>query len=139
MSFFEQSNNQTLQESFIGCLICTIYLDDEATDQEIDDMVASFVGRSLFNGYDSNLALRKQILRRSLDDHNDILKECCAGITDEWKATVFSVCADLVFKDRIITDAERTFLKKMKDYLQLPEDVTNKILDVLLIMYKGKI
>jgi len=139
MSFLDQTNDTSLQEGFIGCLVSTIYIDDEATDEEIESMVQGFVGRSIFNGFDANPVLRKQIMRRNIDDPEDILKESCVAITDEWKATVFATCADLVFKDRLVTDQERSFLKRMKEYLNLSDETTNKILDVLLIMYKGKI
>ena len=139
MSFFEESSNKTLQESFIGCLICTIYLDGEATDEEIEFMVQGYHGRSIFTGFDTQSALRRQIMRRATDDSESILKECCAGITEEWKPTVFATCCDLVFKDNVITNEERLFLKRVKDYLQIPDDTANKILDVMMILYKGKI
>ena len=139
MEFFSQSNDTKLQDSFIGCLVHTVYIDGEASDEEVNNLVLGFAGRNIFSGFDTTPVFKKHIFAQHTGDRDELLKECCEGLTDEWKPTVFAICCDLLFKDHLVSNDERFYLKKMKDYMRLPDETANKIIEVISMMYKGKI
>lgn len=140
MSFFNESKPENkLASSFIGCIVSTMYIDGVATDAEIQNMTTAYFGRSLFDGVDYTALVTQQIMRTAEESAEDILKDSCKGLTEEWKPTVFAICADLIFKDHIITPEEREFLKKMRDYMGLRYDIAENIMDVIGYLYKGRL
>lgn len=138
-NFFDTKINIDLPKGIIGCVQAAMFADGTPNDVEIERVSNLLVGRDIF----------ADVTVGDIFKHNSgvyiglgldyLLKESCALVTDEWKATTYAMCCEVLFSDTQAGSTEKEFLKTLQKHLELPEEVVNKIIDVLLILHKGRL
>lgn len=138
-NFLDIKTNTDLPKGIIGCVQAAMFVDGTANDVEIDRMSVLFAGRDVFTGTPI-IELYKQNMGIYVGHGADyLLHESSALVTDEWKATTYAMCCEVLFSDTQVGVTEKDFLKKLQKHFELPETVVNKIIEVMLILHKGRL
>jgi uncharacterized tellurite resistance protein B-like protein len=138
-NFLDTKTNTDLPKGVIGCVQCAMYADGDANDIEISKMATLLAGRSLFSNI-SFIDVYKQNMNLYVGLGADyLLKESAKLVTEDWKATTYAMCCEVLFSDTQVGTVEKEFLKKLQQQLELHDTIVNKIIEVMLILHKGRL
>lgn len=138
-SFLSTKSNTDLARGIIGCIQAAMYVDGDANDVEIRRLSSLLAGRNIFAEVQV-MDVFNQTFGIYIGHGADyLLRESCKLISEDWHATVYSMCCEILFSDTIVGVVEKDFLKSLQQHLNLNDDTVNKILDVMLILHKGRL
>jgi len=132
------SVSMTPSEAFAAIALAAVACDGSLDREEAQALRKQLEKRSPYRDlsevtmgkmFDSLLAT----LRR--DGYEALVSEAIPQLTPLQQETALAMAAELVYADRVETDAEREMLKLMAAQLQLPAERSQQILDVIALLH----
>jgi len=143
---FRQSSVQKSQvalgpaEGFVALMLLVVASDGYLADDEIRLLNATFSRMKLFRSYSDD------VMRRMIDNLCNMLRRegskvifdaAIATLPHDLYDTVFAIATDLVLADGEVTEEEEDLLGSLCRALDLPDNLVNQVIQVMLIKNKG--
>jgi uncharacterized membrane protein YebE (DUF533 family) len=123
-------------EAFAAILLAAARADGSVTAAEADRLEGILAGMRLYRDCDrSSLQPLVEQLFDLLAQRGDpvIVHAAASAVPPELKASVMALAADIVLADGGIRSGERQFLDDLQRELELDDEITGKIFDVMII------
>ncbi|MEP1079176.1 tellurite resistance TerB family protein [Leptolyngbya sp. PL-A3] len=127
-------------EAFVALMLIVVASDGYLAEDEIRLLNATFNRMKLFRSYSSDVMLRmldslSNTLRR--DGANVLFDAAIETLPHDLYDTAFAIATDLVLADGEVTQEEEDLLGSLCRALDLPSDLVNQVIHVMLIKNKG--
>jgi len=127
-------------EGFAALMLLVVASDGYLADDEIRLLNATFNRMKLFRSYSEDVMRRMldnlcNILRR--DGSEVIFEAAIATLPHDLYETAFAIATDLVLSDGEVTEEEEDLLGSLCRALDLPDNLVNQVIQVMLIKNKG--
>jgi hypothetical protein len=119
-----------VQDALIAIAVCASGLDEEYSSEETDRIVALALAHPLFSKEIGNIKKRVYHLVQSITHENRerALDLAIKSLPADLKETAFAWAADMVVRNRGLTDAKKGFLDELTTELSINREVAAKIL-----------
>jgi len=143
---FRQSSVQRSQvtlgpaEGFAALMLLVVASDGYLADDEIRLLNTTFSRMKLFRSYSDDVMRRMldnlcNMLRR--EGSNVLFDAAIATLPHDLYETAFAIATDLVLADGEVTEEEEDLLGSLCRALDLPDNLVNPVIQVMLIKNKG--
>jgi tellurite resistance protein len=127
-------------EAFAAVIVAAVASDGYLAPEEADALLSSLSRMHLFREYaDEELRKLLSTLCQQLQQNGVgcLFEVAKNSIPPELHATAFAVATDLILSDGLMSGEEQDFLNDLYQVLDLPDDMANRILDVMMIKNRG--
>lgn len=130
----------TAQDAVAGMLLVTVAADGHISDEEKECFIATSNRMKLFRDqspqeFNSMMDRLFGYLRKHGAEW--LMAKAATSMPSEIKATVFALCADLVFADGSVEADEQQLIESIHSKLGIQDDLALKILEVVQIKNRG--
>jgi hypothetical protein len=127
-------------ESFAALMLVVVASDGYLADDEIRLLNATFGRMKLFRSYSDDVMRRmidnlSGMLRR--DGNQALLNAALATLPHDLYDTAFAIATDLVLSDGQVMPEEEELLGSLCRALNLPDQLVNQIIQIMVIKNKG--
>ncbi|MEM8637495.1 MAG: tellurite resistance TerB family protein [Cyanobacteria bacterium P01_G01_bin.54] len=127
-------------EGFAAIMLLVVAADGYLADDEVRLLNITLCRMRLFRSYSEDVMRRMfdnlcGTLRR--DGGKALFEAAIATLPHDLYETAFAIATDLVLADGQVTQEEEDLLGSLCRALELPEDMVNKIIEVMMIKNRG--
>lgn len=127
-------------EAFAALAVIAVAADGYITASESKAITTTFSRMQLFTDYSEKKvsAMVDQLLNQIREQGSDILLTAALEkLPKDLRETAFAVVTDITLADGEISEEEERLLDSLYNSLEIPEEIANKIIDVMVIKNKG--
>ncbi|MGD9202662.1 MAG: Tellurite resistance protein TerB [Chitinispirillia bacterium] len=132
--------NLTAEEAFAAITLIAMNIDGINHKMEFKIIGMVLDRMRLYKHYDED-SLRKMLrkLHKMLMEKGveTLYNSSIAQIPDDLRVTAYAVAIDIIIADDRIVEQEKSFLEMLAESLKIPVEMTNKIIEVMQIRYRG--
>lgn len=121
------------QEAWIGIMYASMHIDDQISDNELEEMFVLLEKQPLFKGkVVADYYQPAMLADREIGSHN-LIDVCAAHVSKNSKTFLFELTMKLLLADGKIKEKEKEIAEYLMKALQLEFAVARKIVDDLLV------
>ena len=127
-------------EAFAGILVAIADADGDLSDEEAGVLINSLTSMRLFANYgpDERSRLYDKLFTISRKrGAAALMASAIPACPPDLREAVFTRAVDMVLSDGVVEDVERKLLSQLKSALQIPDELSNMIIKVIQLKYKG--
>jgi uncharacterized tellurite resistance protein B-like protein len=133
------SYNPSEHEGWLGILMACMSADGDMDPFEIDVMAKAVALKTKFHNSDFASLLDKVMKAKSKLGAMALVEACSKVVKEEDKATLFAMSVEIVLADGSIDPEEEMVVNAVAKELDIPADVSEKIIEVMLIRNYGNL
>lgn len=118
------------QGAWIAVLVACANIDEKVTDTEVQVLTQNFVNKTIFDGHDLPLYYKPALVFCNLYGSKALIDSSASLISEEAKECLLCQALELMSNDGIVEPEEKAIFKYLNTALKVPEDTTEKIIDV---------
>jgi uncharacterized tellurite resistance protein B-like protein len=126
------------RDAFFAILYACMSADGSVDDEEVTALIALTQQKALFRGVDV-VAMYRRLASKvtALGPRSETVAQAAPYVAADLRATLFANCVDFAASDGVVGKAEQTILEQIAQALNLDEQQSRTILEVILIKNKG--
>lgn len=124
------------EEALVGVAMCAAYADGSMAMEESDEFADQLAScRALASLDEARLreAMMKVDAIARKEGDNALLAKAAAALPADLRPTAFYLAVDLVLADDELAPEERFFVDRLRQALAVPDDVAQRIVEVVLL------
>ena len=121
-------------------MLAVVAADGHISDEEAQDFNARTNRMKLFAGHGGapfSQMIDKLFRLLKKDGPNGLMQRSAQALPPDLRATAFAVSADMVFADGSVDEDEQALIGGLQNALGIPDDLAEKIVEVLHIKNSG--
>ena len=135
-----QAIKLTSDEAFLAIIFSAIAADDEINRDEMNLLLltlSKFKGLSHISpvGFQNLIARFQKIIKQ--EGVGTLVNAAKDTLDSNLRETAFAHAVELVLSDGVFDPKEKIFLEKLQEAIKIPDELAEKIIDVILIMNRG--
>lgn len=128
------------EEAFVGIILSSVAVDEVINQEELFLVSHTLARMPAFRRFHPQQILNMmnnflQIIRR--EGVGNIVNAAKSTLNKDMKETAFAVAVDITLADGIVEAKEKEFLETLQKALGLSDELTTKIIEVMIIKNKG--
>ncbi|PVY39672.1 tellurite resistance TerB family protein [Pontibacter virosus] len=129
---------QNEQEAWIAIMHACVAVDDDVSDEELDEMAQTLADRTLFEGHDI-MAYSRNVFYAHVQLGSKILIDNSVDlVSEENRPTLFAHTIQLVLSDCVVTEKEEELIHYLYSALDMDEKEAQDIVRDVLIQNKDR-
>jgi len=125
------------KEAYLAVIYAAIAADGVVEQEEVNTLLNYIANKSVFRGIDLKGAFKRiQQIHKESGTVQGIIAAAADKITDDYKPTVFASAVDFMLADGNVGSAEEKMLYDLKAAFGLSDELSKKIVDVIVIKNK---
>ncbi|MCU0517442.1 MAG: tellurite resistance TerB family protein [Oscillatoria sp. Prado101] len=126
--------------AFSSVIVFAMNADEEISEEEALEAFITLNGMNLFQDYsDDDMAVIFQDVSELLEEQSpeELWNSVTEVLSPEMRETAFAVATDIILADGVLTPAEKDYLSEIAKNLEIPKQIAQTIIDVMVIKNRG--
>ncbi|MHC2991825.1 hypothetical protein OB13_09605 [Pontibacter sp. HJ8] len=127
---------QNEQEAWIAIMHACIAVDDDVSDEELEELAQTLADKKLFDGHDIMAYSKRVFYAHAQVGSKLLIDNSVDHVAVENRATLFGHTIQLVLSDCVVTEKEEELIQYLYSALDLDAAQAHQIVEVILILNK---
>jgi uncharacterized tellurite resistance protein B-like protein len=116
------------QEAWIAIMHACIAVDEEVTDEELEELSETLAHQPLFEGHQIREYYRTVLLAHAEFGSKQLIDQSVDKVPPANRAALFAASIELLLADGLVTDQEKELFRYLTSALDLEEKIARKII-----------